>query len=165
MLRWRGIGRIGIQRNSDWTGRCTESTVNLNHNNQSNIMQTSGLVKLRSMFEKLTMKSGLYQENRLEIEETETARLLRTDELYAQRKKEHSTMHQLLSQIQTLQDKVNALNEEKRIFTIWRQRAALEGPTFPVNPREFRVQEVCVAAILDCRTVHGIRWVLQEMFF
>ena len=74
-------------------------------------------------------------------------------------------MHQLLSQIQTLQDKVNALNEEKRIFTIWRQRAALECPTFPVNPREFRVPEVCVAAILDCRTIHEIRWVLQEMFF
>ena len=47
---------------------------------------------------------------------------------------------------------------------IRKQRAALECPTFPVNPREFRVPEVCLAAILDCRTMQGIRWVLQEMF-
>ena len=37
-------------------------------------------------------------------------------------------------------------------------------PTFPVNFREFRAPEVCLAAILDCRNIHGIRWVLQEMF-
>ena len=36
--------------------------------------------------------------------------------------------------------------------------------TFPVNFREFRAPEVCSAAILDCRNIHGIRWVLQEMF-
>ena len=49
--------------------------------------------------------------------------------------------------------------------TIWRQRAGQECPTFPVNCREFRVREVCSAAILDCRNIHGIKWVLQEMFF
>ena len=40
-------------------------------------------------------------------------------------------------------------------FSIRRQRAALECPTFPVNPQEFRVPEVCLAAILDSRTTHG----------
>ena len=46
-----------------------------------------------------------------------------------------------------------------------KQGAALACPTFPVSrPREFRVPEVCLAAILDCRTFLGIRLVLQDMF-
>ena len=49
-------------------------------------------------------------------EETESARQLRTDELYAQKKEELSTMNQFLFQIRTLQDKENALNDEKEFF-------------------------------------------------
>ena len=41
---------------------------------------------------------------------------MRTDELYAQKKEETSTVSQLLSRIRTLQDKVNALNEEKEFY-------------------------------------------------
>ena len=51
----------------------------------------------------------------------------------------------------------------KRIFTILTQRQ-LEHPTFPANPWLFRVPEGCLAAILDCRSTHGILWVLQETF-
>ena len=36
---------------------------------------------------------------------------------------------------------------------IRKQRAALECPTFPVNPREFRAPEVCLAASLTGRRV------------
>ena len=50
-------------------------------------------------------------------------------------------------------------------FTILKRRAALEHPTFPVNPWQFRVPEECLAAILDCRMIHGILSVLQETFF
>ena len=50
-------------------------------------------------------------------------------------------------------------------FTILKQRAALERPTFPVNPLLFRAPEKCLAAILDCRLIRGILWVLQETFF
>ena len=64
------------------------------------------------------------------------------DDLCAHKKDEPSTVNQLLSNIQALQDKVRALNEN-RIFTIRRQRAALESPTSPVNLREFRVPEEC----------------------
>ena len=49
-------------------------------------------------------------------------------------------------------------------FTILKQRAALEQPTFPVNPPQLRVPEPCLAAILDSRMIHGILWVLQETF-
>ena len=49
-------------------------------------------------------------------------------------------------------------------FTILTQRAALEHPTFPVNPWQFRVPEECPATILDCRLLHGVQWVLQETF-
>ena len=49
-------------------------------------------------------------------------------------------------------------------LTILRQRAALEHPTFPANPWIFRVPEVRFAAIRDCRSIHGIPWVLQETF-
>ena len=49
-------------------------------------------------------------------------------------------------------------------FTILRQRAALELPTFPVNLLLFRFPGPYLAAILDCRTIHGILWVLHETF-
>ena len=35
---------------------------------------------------------------------------------------------------------------------------------FPVNPWPSRVPEKCEAAILDCRVIHGILWVLRETF-
>ena len=49
-------------------------------------------------------------------------------------------------------------------FTILIQGAALERRTFQVNPLLFRVPGPRLAAILDCRTTHGILWVLQETF-
>ena len=49
-------------------------------------------------------------------------------------------------------------------FTILKQRAALERPTFSANPGLFRVPEQWLAAILDCRMTHGKLWVLQETF-
>ena len=48
--------------------------------------------------------------------------------------------------------------------TILRQRAPLEHPSFPANPWPFRAPEKCVAAILDCRSIHGMLRVLQETF-
>ena len=47
---------------------------------------------------------------------------------------------------------------KRKSFTIRRQQA-VERPTFPVNPLLFRVSEICIASILDCRTIHGIFWV------
>ena len=49
-------------------------------------------------------------------------------------------------------------------FTILKQLAALEHPTFPANPLLFRVTEPRLAAILGCRTIHGMLWVLQETY-
>ena len=80
------------------------------------------------MFEKLTMQSRLCHEihaldcmdieelPRICREETERARQLRTDELYDQKKEELYTVNQQFSQIRTLQDKVNALKEEKEVY-------------------------------------------------
>ena len=49
-------------------------------------------------------------------------------------------------------------------FTILKQRAALERPTFPISPLLFWVPETCLAAVLDCRMINGISWVLQRTF-
>ena len=57
------------------------------------------------------------------------------------------------------------LIKTRRNLTILKQRAALERATFPVNTLLFRVPEPCLAAILDCRTTHGILWVLQETYW
>ena len=74
------------------------------------------------------LKSRLFQESHAkdcsEIEElgrncreeTERSRQLGSDELFAQKKDEPSTVNQLLSQMQDLQDKVNDLNEEKEFY-------------------------------------------------
>ena len=53
----------------------------------------------------------------------------------------------------------------RKNFTFRRQRAALECLAFPVNRRGFRAPEVWLALILDSRTIHGTRWVLQERFW
>ena len=58
--------------------------------------------------------------------------------------------------------RVNCWSDAKEFSE--KQRAALERPTFPVNPLLFRVPEQCFAAILDCRTIQGITWVLQETY-
>ena len=47
----------------------------------------------------------------------------------------------------------------------WNKRAAPESHTLPVIAREFRVPEICVAAILDCRLRHGMSWEFPETFF
>ena len=52
----------------------------------------------------------------------------------------------------------------ENFFTILRQWAALERPTFPVNRWLFWVPEPCRVAILDCRVIHKIVWTLQETF-
>ena len=56
------------------------------------------------------------------------------------------------------------LIKSEGIFTILKQWAALERPTFTLNPLRFRVPEPCLATILDCRTLRGILWVLQETY-
>ena len=48
--------------------------------------------------------------------------------------------------------------------TILKQGAALDHPTFSANPWIFRVPVVFSAAVLDCRSMHGIPRVLQETF-
>ena len=68
-----------------------------------------------------------------------------------------------VSQIRTPQDKVNALNEEKEFFVS--ETASSSGMSHvPSQPSRSPSPEVCSAAILDCRTAPGTRWVLQEMF-
>ena len=74
-------------------------------------------------------------------------------------------MTQLLTQIHDLQNEINPLSDAREFYDPeMKQRAALERPTFPVNPLLFRVPEACFVAILDCRMIHGILWVLHETF-
>ena len=116
------------RRNADWAAvyginsQLESQKTELHHAHQW-ACQTQ--MESRIMFEELTTKSKLYQENhaldcmeieelrRLCREETERARQLRADDFYCQKKEEPSTVNQLLSQTRTLQDKVNALNAEK----------------------------------------------------
>ena len=119
---------IWERRNADWAAMYgINSQLESQHSELHHANQWACQAQLESlrMFEDFTTKSGLYQENQasncMEIEElrricheeTERARQLRTGELHAQKIEEPSTMSQLLSQIRTLHDKVNALNELK----------------------------------------------------
>ena len=127
--------------------------------------------KLEGLTSRLNQESralglmGIEELRKICHEETERARQLRTDDLYARNKEEPSTMNQVLSQIWICKTRWTPWMK-KNNFTIQRQRAVLECSTFPVtvNPREFRAPEACFAPILDCLNIHGIRWVLLEMF-
>ena len=72
-----------------------------------------------------------------------------------------ATVSQLLTQIQDLLNKVNSMSDAREL-SILKQPASLERPTFPVNPLLFRVPGPCLAAILDCRMIRGILWVLKR---
>ena len=49
-------------------------------------------------------------------------------------------------------------------FVILKLRAALDYPTFPVNPRAFQALEDWLAVILACSLIHGTHWVHQDTF-
>ena len=68
---------------------------------------------------------------RICCEETHGAQL-QIDESSVQQERNPSTVSQLLTQIQDLQHKSTFLDRHK-IFTVLRERAALERPTFPAN--------------------------------
>ena len=71
---------------------------------------------------------------------------------------------QLLTQIRDFQNKVNSLSGCEIIIRSLIREQLWSRPKFPVNPLLFWVPEPCLAAILDCRTIYGILWVLQETF-
>ena len=126
-----------------------------------------------SLYGGYAMRKRLFQEHQAKdcqeidelriicCEETDRARQIRIDELSVHQERNPTTVSQILTQIQELQNKVNSLSDARKIFD---QRAALEHPTFSVNPLLFRVPEPCLAAILDSRMIHGILWVLQKTF-
>ena len=111
------------------------------------------------------MRSRLFPESQTkdcqEIEELRRICCEETDR--ARQARNPSTVSQVFAQMRDLQNKVNSLSDATE-FTVLNQGAAPERPTFPVNPLLFRVPGPCLAAILDCCTIHGILQVLQETF-
>ena len=81
-----------------------------------------------------------------------SSKTARIDESSVHQEMNPTTVSHLLDQIQ-----VNSLSDAREFYdavTILNQGAALERPTFPVNPLLFRVPGPCLAAILDCCTIH-----------
>ena len=129
-----------------------------------------------SYFGELDMRNKIFEENRVtdcqEIEElrricceeTDRARQWKIDEISMQQDRNPSTMSQLLTQIQDLQNKVNSLNDAREFNNL--ETASSSGTShFPQPTLEYsESQRKCLAAILDCRTIHGIQRVPQETF-
>ena len=94
--------------------------------------------KLEGLTSRLNQESralglmGIEELRKICHEETERARQLRTDDLYARNKEEPSTMNQVLSQIWICKTRWTPWMK-KNNFTIQRQRAVLECSTFPVT--------------------------------
>ena len=124
------------------------------------------------MFGELELRKRLFRENQAkdcqEIEElkricckeTDRARKASVDELSLHQERNPTAVSQLLTQIQDLQSKVIPLQTQES-FPILKQRAA-SGATHVPNQPPHRVPGPCLAAILDCRMIHGTSWVLQE---
>ena len=114
----------------------------------------------------LEMINRLFQESRARdcqpieelrricCEETDRARRVRIDELSLQQERNPTTVSQLFTQIQDLQNKVNSLSNAGFFDDL---DTASSSPTLENSePQE------CLAAILDCRSIHGILWVLRD---
>ena len=74
-------------------------------------------------------------------------------------------MNQLLSQIWTLQDKVDALNEEKFFYDT--EAVSSSGMSHvPSHPSRLSSPRGLISRDSGLpHTVHGTRWILQEPFF
>ena len=113
-----------------------------------------------SLFGELEMRNRLFRENqandsqeieelrRICCEEADRARQARSDDDC------ESIVDSKFRIYRT--KKIPCPCEMREKFAILKQRASLERPTFPVNPLHFRVPGPCLAAILDCRTIHGM---------
>ena len=101
---------------------------------------------------------------RICCEETLSARQARFDELSMHQERNPTTVSQLLTQIQDLQNKVNSLSDARNFYDLDTAKQLWSTPTFSVSPLLFRVPEPRLAAVLDCRVIHGLFWVLQERF-
>ena len=97
-------------------------------------------------------------------EETDPARQARIDELSMQQERNPTTVSRLLTQIQVFTEQSKFLLRCERILRSFHSEQLWSDPRFPVNPLLFRVPGPCLAAILDCRTIHRMLWVLQETF-
>ena len=79
----------------------------------------------------------------------------RIDEMSLLQERNPSTVSQLVTQIQDLQNNVNSQEIVTQLRSI---------PYFPANPCIFRVPDVCSAAVRDCHSIHVVPWVLQQTF-
>ena len=70
-----------------------------------------------------------------------------------------TTVSQLLTQIQVLVNKVNSLSDAREFDDL--ETASSAGAT-QVNPLLLRVPGPGLVAVLDCRMIPRIMWVLQE---
>ena len=123
----------------------------------------------------LGMRSGLFRENqatdcqeieelrRFFCEETDRARQARIDELSMHQERNPTIVSPLLTQTQVLQNKVDSLSVAREFYDP--ETASSSGATnVPGEPSTIPSPRTCLAAILDCRTIHGTLWVLQETF-
>ena len=101
---------------------------------------------------------------RICCDETDRAGQARIDESSMHQKRDPTTVSQILTQIQDLQNIVDSFSDARAFYDP--ETASSSGATHvpQSNPLLFQVPEPCLAAILDCRTIHGILWVLQETF-
>ena len=110
---------------------------------------TSSKTNKISLYGELEIWNRLFRENeakdcqeieelrRICCEEADRARQARIDELSLRQERNPTTVSQLLTQIQDLQNKVNSLSDTREFFTILRQRAALERSHVPSQPCTF----------------------------
>ena len=129
-----------------------------------------------SLYGELEMRNGLFQESqakdcpeteelrRICCKETDRARQVRIDELSMHQERNPTFVSQLLAQIQDLQNKVISLSDAREFYDP-ESGSSSEATHVPsLNPLPFRVPGPCLAGIVDCRTINGILWVLQETF-
>ena len=76
-------------------------------------------------------------------------------------KRNPQTVSQLLAQTRGPQEKANSFSDAREFHHP--EIASNSGASrVPVIPSQFRDPELCLAAILDCRLIHGILWEFPE---
>ena len=128
------------------------------------------------MYGELELRNRLFREHqaegcqdieelrRIRCEDTDRAIQARIDELSMHQERNPTTVSQSLAQNHDWQNTVNSLSDAREFYDP--ESGSSSGATHvPVKTLLFWVPEPCRAAILDCRVIHKMVWVLQETFW
>ena len=178
---WGRLGGETLGKEKFWYCSSWDQSGVLNPNDYNYNKRINGLIRLKEikigLHGELELRKSLFRENQAKdwqetgelsgtgCEETDRGRRARIDGVSMHQERNPTTVSQLLTRIQDLQNKVNSLSDARDFYDPESGSSSGMSRVFQSTVKNSESQpEPCLAAIRDCRMIHGILRVLQETF-